>query len=1332
MALSLHCRKPLVLILAVFLIMSLAPLSGPRPALAAPPPPDPVWPLDGSATDSISSPPYGVPTFQWTSVAGAKKYQLQVSSTIGFTSGTIRVDVTTPNTISTPTSNQYLVNGTFYWRVRSWDGTSWGTYNTVPWSFTKTWGVASALQQPANGATFQSFTYPVFTWSAVDGAARYKFELSSDPSFGSYVTGYPVYAYVPTFTPQAKLGNGTYYWKVTPLDRHGNSDQPSETRSFILSWLQAPTLLSPLSNPSGDPIQALPMTPRLLWSAVEGADHYSVQMSTDAEFGSLVSPYLPLRTDNTSHTPTDALANDKDYFWRVKAVDRQGNEGPWSSTSRFYLRWSYGPTGSRPDMRPQPLTPTNGALNVGLPMISWTPVQGAAVYHLWVSEEPDSNAVDPADRRLEIDTPNTSFSYKIDVSCGGWVNGCLEPNRWYYWYVEAKGGPNNAVKGQRSDIFSFRTGGGALAAPNLLSPSYLYTPTVLQAEPPYAPSSSSTFLTQTVTVPTFYWDRLPRTISDTTPLTYRIEVATTSAFGSSVIWSSNTQNLSATPAQTNPFLAEDGRVYFWHVSADGGVNWSQTWKTLIDTSQLGFGADLAAPTPLRPVYAPDWTTRWVGEEVVDTFPNLQWTPVLARSRLLAGDRYRVQVARDQDFSALIEDGVTPYNNYTAVQQPPFATYYWRVRAENGSEQPLTGWSSTSRFILENQPQFVCSSLDAGCTGAYPMVVDGINDFPARSLLASDAAGDVDDSYDLANLYAGVTPNYWVLGFRAAPGVAPVRYALYVDTDHADNSGASTGPEGLSIATIPAHRPEYAILWDFNGGTVITATLYSWVEPGMWGTPQTLASLGAAVYNAGGQFIEYAIAKTILNEPGVGPAHSLSLALASANLGNGSIVDTVPASLSGILDNFTTMGLAPSPVIPYNSPASPLAITPRFAWTTIDGEGTARFQAAKDARFSTVLSYDSIKEEGWAPNTMLYANRNPYYSPRTAWGDNQTIYWRLSTVNPWGGGEFWGHDFQFSLAAFVPQSPRVSTDFTMPTFSWDPVESAVGYQFQLDNDADFSSPIPIWGDIETELTSYTPVESLPVGDTFYWRVRMKKAANNYGAYTATQVYTRWWLTPSGLRTYTSNSTAEASQVVTRTPTLGWNKVLTTTIGAAAYKVEVSTDPGFVSLYDSEVTDSLYYTANSGSTKSTYKDGTYYWRVRPVDAAGTPGAPSAQMTVIKQYPQPNLLEPGQDVKTNRTPTFRWSPVDGAAQYEIQIATDAAYTQNLIKVTTDNPSYTPVNYPAWSDPTSPYYGKPAWWKVAMIDANGNYGPYSGSTLLGLYKMYLPTLSKNYGAAW
>ncbi|MDP2661718.1 MAG: hypothetical protein Q8R28_13405, partial [Dehalococcoidia bacterium] len=366
---------------------------------------------------------------------------------------------------------------------------------------------------------------------------------------------------------------------------------------------------------------------------------------------------------------------------------------------------------------------------------------------------------------------------------------------------------------------------------------------------------------------------------------------------------------------------------------------------------------------------------------------------------------------------------------------------------------------------------------------FYMNVDGINDFPARSLLATDATDDVANGFDLTNIYAALAPNDWILGFRATPGATPVRYVLYIDTDHADGSGASPGPESLSITDVPPHRPEYAVLWDFNGGSVIAATLYSWTDADGWGIPQPLSEVGGTGV-AGASFIEYAIPKTLLVEPGVGPAHSLSVAAASADPASGSLIDVVP-SLMGGLDSFATMSLAPNPVIPTNGVTPALATTPRFSWNTIDGASTYRFQAAKDSRFSTVLLYDSVKEDGWVPNTMLYDSSNAYYSPRTAWGDNQTIYWRLSTVNPWGGGEFWGKDFQFSLAAFVPQNLRTSYDFTTPTFSWEPVEGAASYRFQLDNDVDFSSPI---FDIDTESTSYTPETSLPAGDTFYWRVQ----------------------------------------------------------------------------------------------------------------------------------------------------------------------------------------------------------------------------------------------------
>jgi hypothetical protein len=61
------------------------------------------------------------------------------------------------------------------------------------------------------------------------------------------------------------------------------------------------------------------------------------------------------------------------------------------------------------------------------------------------------------------------------------------------------------------------------------------------------------------------------------------------------------------------------------------------------------------------------------------------------------------------------------------------------------------------------------------------------------------------------------------------------------------------------------------------------------------------------------------------------------------------------------------------------------------------------------------------------------------------------------------------------------------------FDWSPVASAVQYQLQVDNSANFSSPEM---DVVVHISAFAPVSNLP-DDSYTWRVRAKDDNGNWG-------------------------------------------------------------------------------------------------------------------------------------------------------------------------------------------------------------------------------------------
>lgn len=113
------------------------------------------------------------------------------------------------------------------------------------------------------------------------------------------------------------------------------------------------------------------------WSAVRRADHYDFQLANDnAKFNSII---LDFATHSTSATLANNLADGK-YWWRVRAVRRNGTPSRWVTRS-FGKHWSKAPT---------LLSPTNGK-EIDFPndslLLTWSPVLGAVQYEVAIARD---------------------------------------------------------------------------------------------------------------------------------------------------------------------------------------------------------------------------------------------------------------------------------------------------------------------------------------------------------------------------------------------------------------------------------------------------------------------------------------------------------------------------------------------------------------------------------------------------------------------------------------------------------------------------------------------------------------------------------------------------------------------------------------------------------------------------------------------------------------------------------------------------------------------------------------------------------------------------------
>ena len=1261
--------------LAIILICSLlSPITQP-PAYAMDVP-TPLSPGYGTTTTIHNYPPLGIPEVTWSVVSGATLYHLQFSQDIGFSN--IKLELNTANTSYTPIAGTIFSDGDWYWRIRV-EQPQTSNYSSGM-KFTKQWATPDnkpILSSPNDGINLDFYVSPNFTWQPVLGAARYRFQIATSSDFNSSTLKYDQTTLATSHQPYYKWGNGQYFWRVIPTDPGDHDGTPSDVRTVYFSYglkpsfaNEIPTLLEPLDK--YDPSYIAPtFTPTFRWTAVKGAQFYRLDYTSDptCNFGQSTTT---VETRNPSYTPVDAFPNDVNYCWRVRAQSGL-SISDWSDTWEFQKKWY---------IQAVPLTPVNNYQNTKNPFYSWTPVPGAAYYVFQISSV--NSFLPPWQGQLwQAVNPYIVPGFGYGAS-----------NIWY-WRVTPFDRNNNAGKPSDGNPhprpFSFIENYNSLA-PDQVYPLYYYIPNSFP--PPDDDVAMQPHEDRTVPLPIFMWHRVFNLSGDDPAQAYRIEVNQDPLFLSSPDWEFDTENLSAIPTSADPFNPDPNLIYYWRVcvlDSLGGSRtspWSQIWQTKIDTSK-GL-TPTATITLLRPLPA---------SEQVELTPLFEWWP------LQNATSYAVQISQDPNFATTTIDTTVPYPAFTpqtslaqrSLGHLTYGTYYWRVRGFNGSN-PLGSWSAPWRFQIASQSQWRDSRT--------------LGDSANQLEIASNPADVITPTYQLSKLYAAQDANNWYFGFNVSSGT-DMAYGLYLDYDYTDGSGANVDGRGYHVTAIPAHKPEYAI-YVFKRSSSFSAdqvAIYRWTGTQWANNPQTLSAVGGALYSTA-SFVEIGVPNTAIGM--AEETSSAAISLFSVNENDKNVQDTVPASTSNtVLDRFTSvserMNLSMPPTNASGDPITFAAVPPFFFNYPIKTLWRGyNIQISLDPRFTTIRrNFASTSNAYYAPPMYTEDSR-----VQDIQGDN-TYYWRIrpeySPSNIFGA---WSQAGRFERSGFIPQNLHESVTFATPTFSWDIVEGAAYYEIQVDSDPNFGS---VEVNANTSQTSYTPLGTLANG-TYYWRVRASRYA------TDASIPNDW--SPS--QSFILNLPVPANLVpndptgvnpVRSAPTLCWDPIIASANGvpvlaAWKYRVQVSkNDPNFSVIYDWIDTEQNCWTPFKG-----YDDAKYYWRVAMIDGNNLFSDFSPAATFTKQYPHTTLLSPINGSTVFITPTFVWTPVNGAARYRLEVSLSPTFAPLYDSVETNNTRYTPtIAYL----PDKTYY-----WRVAMIDRDGRWGPFNNATIIISpgYKIYLP----------
>jgi hypothetical protein len=295
-----------------------APQSFDRPKVG----PDLVAPADGATVE-------GEPTFSWDPSAGARTYELLVSTDPNFAPGTgnknIIEDITTSNVEYTSLTTPYPAD-VLYWEVRSIDYSGRQQPWSTPRTFTQTWPAPDFVSITNPTA---SDTVPTFSWNPVPGAISYTINID-EPSNGTITTTVDSTA----VAPLSIWGLGDFAWHVQANfgGNGGTTTGPASADQIFTRSIHAPTGEGDLI-PSGTA-----STPVLLWwNWKSGAKNYKVQISRDSSF---TSQLVSTTTDMSSYAPDlsqSDWANLGQLYWRVAAMDTNGTQGTWSAVQPLSL-----------------------------------------------------------------------------------------------------------------------------------------------------------------------------------------------------------------------------------------------------------------------------------------------------------------------------------------------------------------------------------------------------------------------------------------------------------------------------------------------------------------------------------------------------------------------------------------------------------------------------------------------------------------------------------------------------------------------------------------------------------------------------------------------------------------------------------------------------------------------------------------------------------------------------------------------------------------------------------------------------------------------------------
>ncbi|MBI3111316.1 MAG: fibronectin type III domain-containing protein [Ignavibacteriales bacterium] len=795
-------------------------------------------------------------------------------------------------------------------------------------------------------------------------------------------------------------------------------------------------------------------------------------------------------------------------------------------------------------------------------MLRWNEVFGATRYQLQLADEP---------------TFGTPVVDESSITSTEFQAGPLTQGTTYHWRVRAFG---LLGTGNWSDVWTFTTTPPLPAAPVLLSP-------------PDGATGQPTSLS-------LQWSATEHAS------VYRIQVSRDIDFTNLVLDDPSVSTTSRTVGGLS-----NGITYYWRVSGSNGVTagtgpWSNTWT---------FTTASVTPTTAPVLVSPP--NNSTNQPLPVTFT---WTDVGGATS------YNLEVSINSSFTTTaFSDTTIVGTSHEVGSLQNNATYFWRVRAKNGS-----GWGNYS-------PIWNLTTRAANAPGA---TTDPATQITATSAqlnatinpngLSTTVKFNYDTDTSLQNAVTAeespVNGTEPVQATNRLQGLQP-NTTYYFSVFATSSAGSSVGATrtfktaGALASPVPVSPPDGSI----NQPTTVT---FRWTKPLSAITYHLQVSAGSSFTTL--MFNDSTLADTTQQ---VG-----SLARSSTYFWRVRARNSMGYSGWSSIGSFSTIPPAPEPPL-LASPSNGVSEQPTtvsLTWNPSASATSYRLQVSTSSSFTTTI----FDQEGITSTSQTVGGL----------ANNTTHFWRVRALNA-GGASDWSTVWRFTTNVSAPATPTLVSPSngsvnqpTTPTLTWNPVSSADTYRLQVSTSSSFATML-----IEDSTITSTSREVGPLsqGTTYSWRVSARNSAGS-STFSSTRTFTT---VPPPPDQPILASPADGATYQPTTLTLSWNAVS----GAQTYRLQVSTSASFAST----IVDDSTLSGTSMQVGALATNTQYYWRVRAKNAGGTgPSSNTWSFITTEAAPSPPaapvLSSPSNGATgVPQSPTLSWSASAGATSYQLQVS-------------------------------------------------------------------------------